>query len=104
MNEGVIKTTIEPRRPDTKFREAETEAKPDVKDITKPKPNPSKTAFKEAETEAEARNFSILGSRSRPRSQHFRETSGFRRPKPKPKPASNPTLLGTKVDDLTGHG
>ena len=54
MNEGFIKTPIEPRKPDTKFQEAEAEAEASRKNITKPKPkpNPSKTAFKEAEVEA----------------------------------------------------
>ena len=31
MNEGFIKTPIEPQKPDTKFREAQTEAKADCK-------------------------------------------------------------------------
>ena len=55
MNEGFIKMPIEPRKPDTKFREAKPRPKPTVKNITKPKPNPSKTAFKEAE--AKGNNF-----------------------------------------------
>ena len=35
----------------------------------------------------------MLGSRSRPGSQHFCEKPGFRKPKPRPKPASCPTLV-----------
>ena len=40
----------------------------------------------------------MLGSRSRPGSQHFREKPGFRKPKPRPKPASNPTLVASSED------
>ena len=60
MNEGFIKTPNEPRRPDTKFLKAKTEAKAGrKKNVTKPKsmPNSSKTAFKKAEAEAKANNF-----------------------------------------------
>ena len=60
MNEGFIKTPIEPQNPDTKFLEAEAEAESSCKkNITKTKlrPNPSKTAFKEAEAETEANDF-----------------------------------------------
>ena len=57
MNEGLIKTPIEPRMPDTKFREAETEAEAVHKNITKPKPKPSNTACKDAKADSEANNF-----------------------------------------------
>ena len=42
MNEGFIKTPVEPRKPYTKFREAETETETDVK------------KYYEAEAEAES--------------------------------------------------
>ena len=69
--------------------------KPSVKIITKlnSKPKPSKIVFQEADAEAEANRSRMFGSRSRPGSQHFRKKGGFRKPRPKPKPASNPTLL-----------
>ena len=88
------KTPIEPRKPDTKFREAEKEAEASHKKILRSRSRGrihQKTAFKEAEAEAEASNFRMLGSRSRPGSQYFREKLGFR--KPKLKPASSPTLI-----------
>ena len=93
MNEGFIKTPIEPRKPDTKFREAETEAEAGRKKYHEAEVEAEaiKKAFKEAE--AEANNVLMLGSRSRLGSQHFRENPDFR--KPKPKPASNPTLSWT---------
>ena len=72
--------------------------KPAVNNTTKPEAESEKTAFKEAEAEAEANNCGMLGSQSRPESQHFREKPGLRKPKPKPKPkpASNPTLVRVK--------
>ena len=49
---------IEPRKPDTKFREAIAEAEAGRKNITKlkPKQNPSKMAYKQVEAVAEASN------------------------------------------------
>ena len=70
MNEGFIKTPIEPRKPDTKFGEAETEAEACCK--------------KYHEAEAEAIKGSILGSRSRGRSQQLLNVW---KPKPAWKPA-----------------
>ena len=100
MNEGFIKKPIETRKPDTNIREAKTEAEAGRKNITKPKPkpNPSKTTFDEAEAEAEANKFRMLGSRSGPGSQHFREKPGFW--KSKPKPASSPTLVDTSTTTI----
>ena len=73
LKDGFIKTPIEPRKPGTKFREAETEAEAGRKKYYKaePKPSPSKTTFKEAEAEAKANNFRMFGSRSLPGSKHF---------------------------------
>ena len=87
MNEGFIKMPIEPLKPATKFREAEA----GHKNITKPKPNPSKTALKEAKAQAKTSNFWMLGNQSRPGSRHFCKKPSFW--KPQPKPASNPTLM-----------
>ena len=80
------KKAVKPRKLDKNFRKPKLA----IKNIAepKPRPNPSKTAFKETEAKAEANNFWMLGSRSQPGSQHFREKPGFR----KPKTASNPTL------------
>ena len=102
MNEGFIKTPIEPRKSDTKLREIKTEAEASRKKSYEAEAEDEsiKTAFKDAEAEAEANNFRMLGSRSRHGSQHFREKPGFRKPKRKPKPASNPTLVILRILDL----
>ena len=54
VNEGFIKTPIEPGKPDTKFWEAEAKAEIGRENITKPKPKPKplEAAFKEAEADA----------------------------------------------------
>ena len=61
VNEGFIKTHNEPRKPDTKSREAETEAEAGRKkkycEAEAEAEFIKKTALKEAEAEAEANNF-----------------------------------------------
>ena len=58
VTEGFIKTPVEPRKPDTKFQEAKTEAEAGRKNITRP--NPSKRVFKKVEAEADSKNFECL--------------------------------------------
>ena len=57
--ESFIKTPIEPRKPDTKFRKAETEAEASLKIFLRSRSRSRihKTTFEEAEAETEASNF-----------------------------------------------
>ena len=55
MNEGFIKTPIEPQKPGTKFREASAEAEAGRKNYSEAEF--SKNSIKEAEAEAKSNNF-----------------------------------------------
>ena len=83
---------LRPRKSDTQFRKAETEAEagPNNYYEAESEAESIRTSFKEAEAEAETNNIKMFGSRSRPGSQHLHKNRGFRKPKTKPKPKPTP--------------